>query len=386
MIQFGNNVSPDTETKTRRNWKPNVLSKSLYSVALKKKIKLRVTAKVLKTMDREGGLDEYLLKDSEHRLKELGPLGWALRWTLLQKPEVIARMRAEAAALGVDQATIDAQWPTQEMQAQAKATFAYPIRALDLVGEEQEDETTGLIPSRSKKNQVATILARKEYARAEVAVQKFLEKGFVDSEEEGLKLFFIRQKELRDQRKRFKELSDQENKEKFSDAIVREIRHRLNMTVQSDAHVRRVAFQEWVNEAKQTGEFQTWAQSKAAAGEAAHAAQVQKAGGEAAYKTMLRNKFAALIQEAETASTNEALDASQREYLENAINKADRMIKAKASGGVDTYVDLMLEDLASTPNADGLVKPSKKETQASGDAWGAVVNANNNVAEKEVHA
>ena len=64
MIRFGNNVSKDTETKTRRNWKPNVLSKSLYSVALKKRIKLRITAKVLKTMDREGGLDEYLLKDN----------------------------------------------------------------------------------------------------------------------------------------------------------------------------------------------------------------------------------------------------------------------------------------------------------------------------------
>jgi large subunit ribosomal protein L28 len=37
MIQFGNNVSVKTETKTRRYWKPNVLSKSLYSVALKKR-------------------------------------------------------------------------------------------------------------------------------------------------------------------------------------------------------------------------------------------------------------------------------------------------------------------------------------------------------------
>ena len=33
-IQFGNNVSRKTETKTRRHWKPNVLRKSLYSVAL----------------------------------------------------------------------------------------------------------------------------------------------------------------------------------------------------------------------------------------------------------------------------------------------------------------------------------------------------------------
>ena len=110
-IQFGNNVSRKTETKTRRYWKPNVLSKSLYSVALKKKIKLRISSNVLKIIDREGGLDEYLLKPSETRIKELGPLGWALRWTLLQKPSVIRRMREDAAALGVPQEQIDAQWP-----------------------------------------------------------------------------------------------------------------------------------------------------------------------------------------------------------------------------------------------------------------------------------
>jgi large subunit ribosomal protein L28 len=113
MIQFGNNVSPDTKTKSRRSWKPNILTKALYSVALKKRIKLRLTSKALKTMDREGGLDNYLLKESETRIKELGPLGWALRWRLMQVPEVIAKFRAEAAALGLAQEVIDAQWPTQ---------------------------------------------------------------------------------------------------------------------------------------------------------------------------------------------------------------------------------------------------------------------------------
>ncbi|KAH7117019.1 ribosomal L28 family-domain-containing protein, partial [Dendryphion nanum] len=100
-IQFGNNVSPETETKTRRYWKPNVVTKGFYSIVLKKRIRLNVTSTVLKTMDREGGLDEYLLKESPARIKELGPLGWALRWTLMQQPEVIARFRAEAAALGL---------------------------------------------------------------------------------------------------------------------------------------------------------------------------------------------------------------------------------------------------------------------------------------------
>jgi large subunit ribosomal protein L28 len=110
-IQFGNNVSKRTETTTRRDWKPNVLNKALYSVALKKRIHLRITSKVLKTIDREGGLDEYLLKQNEMRIKELGPMGWALRWTLLQKPVVIRRMREEALALGISQEHVDLQWP-----------------------------------------------------------------------------------------------------------------------------------------------------------------------------------------------------------------------------------------------------------------------------------
>ncbi|KAF2202074.1 hypothetical protein GQ43DRAFT_350042, partial [Delitschia confertaspora ATCC 74209] len=101
MIQFGNNVSPDTETKTRRSWHPNVLSKSLYSIALKKKIKLRVTANVLKTIDREGGLDEYLLGDKESRIKELGPVGWQLRWAIMQTGIVRNRMIAQARELGL---------------------------------------------------------------------------------------------------------------------------------------------------------------------------------------------------------------------------------------------------------------------------------------------
>lgn len=115
-IQFGNNVSKETKTKTRRHWKPNVITKSLYSVALKKRIMLRLTSKVLKTMDREGGLDEYLLKESESRIKELGEFGWRLRWRLMQAPEVIARFRAEATALGLPQEDIDKHWPTKEMR------------------------------------------------------------------------------------------------------------------------------------------------------------------------------------------------------------------------------------------------------------------------------
>lgn len=153
-IHFGNNVSKRTETKSRRTWTPNVLNKALYSVALKKRIKLRITSKVLKVMDREGGLDEYLLKESEARIKELGPLGWALRWRLMQTPSVVARFRAEAAALGLAQSVIDQQWP------EAREGFKQAIRG----AEAREREV-----ARAKEEEAAAIQANRERISEEKA-------------------------------------------------------------------------------------------------------------------------------------------------------------------------------------------------------------------------
>ncbi|KAF2016960.1 hypothetical protein BU24DRAFT_420001 [Aaosphaeria arxii CBS 175.79] len=148
-IQFGNNVSPDTKTKTRRHWKPNVLSKALYSAALNRKIKLRITSKVLKTMDREGGLDEYLLKESEVRIKELGPLGWALRWTLMQQPEIIARFRAQAAALGLAQDVIDKQWPkVSPAREETKERAQARVESEVVAAKEQYDRRTMIAEKR----------------------------------------------------------------------------------------------------------------------------------------------------------------------------------------------------------------------------------------------
>ncbi|KAF2185162.1 hypothetical protein K469DRAFT_707936 [Zopfia rhizophila CBS 207.26] len=164
VIQFGNNVSPDTETKTRRHWKPNVLSKSLYSITLKKKIKLRVTAKVLKTIDKVGGLDEYLLGDSAsgRRVKELGVTGWNLRFALMQMPVVRARMRAEAAALGLAQEKIDEQWPDIK-----------PVVAPKLSYNEKKKEV-----ARSKEDS-------RERLRIKKAARKYVRRGWCETMEEG---------------------------------------------------------------------------------------------------------------------------------------------------------------------------------------------------------
>ncbi|OCK75485.1 hypothetical protein K432DRAFT_386172, partial [Lepidopterella palustris CBS 459.81] len=107
MIQFGNNVSKKTETKTRRSWTPNIQSKALYSIALKKKVKLRVSSRVLRTIDKVGGLDEYVLGGTEARIKELGMEGWKLRWLIMQTKTVKERFRMEAERLGLSQKLIE---------------------------------------------------------------------------------------------------------------------------------------------------------------------------------------------------------------------------------------------------------------------------------------
>jgi large subunit ribosomal protein L28 len=100
-IRFGNMVSHKNEIKTRRHWRPNVHQKRLWSPALGKFLRLRVTTRVLRTIDKCGGLDEYLLGETKGRIKELGMGGWKLRWRLLQTEKVKERFRQQRIALGL---------------------------------------------------------------------------------------------------------------------------------------------------------------------------------------------------------------------------------------------------------------------------------------------
>lgn len=56
---------------------------------------------MLRTIDKVGGLDNYLLGDKSQRIKDLGPWGWKLRWRIMQSDVVRDRFRAERAALGL---------------------------------------------------------------------------------------------------------------------------------------------------------------------------------------------------------------------------------------------------------------------------------------------
>jgi large subunit ribosomal protein L28 len=100
-IRSGFNVSDKTETKSRRRWRPNIVSKKLFSVSLGKLIKIKVATRVLRTIDKVGGLDAYLLGDKPARIKELGMFGWKLRWRIMQTERVKRRMRAQSRQLGL---------------------------------------------------------------------------------------------------------------------------------------------------------------------------------------------------------------------------------------------------------------------------------------------
>lgn len=101
-ISSGNNVSKKTETKTRRKWRPNIQMKALYSHALGKFIELKVATRVLRTVDKCGGLDEYLVGEKPGRVKELGMKGWELRYKVMQTEWWKLRTVEKREKLGLD--------------------------------------------------------------------------------------------------------------------------------------------------------------------------------------------------------------------------------------------------------------------------------------------
>lgn len=77
------------------------MMKRLFSKALNRHVQVRVSSRVLRTIDKLGGLDEYLLGEKETRIRELGESGWWLRWAIMQTQTVKKRFAAERRALGL---------------------------------------------------------------------------------------------------------------------------------------------------------------------------------------------------------------------------------------------------------------------------------------------
>ncbi len=56
------------ENKTKRKFRPNLCNVTLISDVLGKKVRLRVTARALKSVEHRGGLDAFLLKADNEEL------------------------------------------------------------------------------------------------------------------------------------------------------------------------------------------------------------------------------------------------------------------------------------------------------------------------------
>lgn len=76
-------------------------SKRLWSGALGRFVKTRITTRVLRTVDKVGGLDEYLLGEKSQRIRELGTMGWKMRWRIMQTPVVKERFRVQREQMGL---------------------------------------------------------------------------------------------------------------------------------------------------------------------------------------------------------------------------------------------------------------------------------------------
>ena len=66
-VMTGNNVSK-ANNRTRRRFLPNLQKCSMYSQALGKSIQLRLATSSIRTVEKNGGLDAFLLSSKKSRL------------------------------------------------------------------------------------------------------------------------------------------------------------------------------------------------------------------------------------------------------------------------------------------------------------------------------
>jgi large subunit ribosomal protein L28 len=66
-VLTGNNVS-HANNKTRRRFLPNIQSRRLFSEVLGETVRLRIAASTLRTIEKRGGLDGYLVLAAESEL------------------------------------------------------------------------------------------------------------------------------------------------------------------------------------------------------------------------------------------------------------------------------------------------------------------------------
>lgn len=105
-IQSGNKIAKGrNKGKTLRKWYPNVRVEQLKSESLDVMMSLPTTARVMRTIRKLGGLDEYLMGTKPARIKELGLLGWKLRWLVMNSQAMKEKHGLERRTLGLSETT-----------------------------------------------------------------------------------------------------------------------------------------------------------------------------------------------------------------------------------------------------------------------------------------
>lgn len=82
----------ESKTKNKTFHLPNIRKTKLWSETLNRQIQTRVSTTMLRNVTKEGGLDNYLLKDKPARIKTMGLKGWKLRYDIMKKKELDAML------------------------------------------------------------------------------------------------------------------------------------------------------------------------------------------------------------------------------------------------------------------------------------------------------
>ena len=69
-LPMSGQIRSHAENKTKRTFRPNLCQVTLISDALQRKVRLRISAHALKTVERRGGLDAFLLKAKDEELSQ----------------------------------------------------------------------------------------------------------------------------------------------------------------------------------------------------------------------------------------------------------------------------------------------------------------------------
>ena len=67
-LPMAGQIRSHAENKTKRTFRPNLCE--LISDTLQRKVRLRISAHALKTVERRGGLDAFLMKASDEELSQ----------------------------------------------------------------------------------------------------------------------------------------------------------------------------------------------------------------------------------------------------------------------------------------------------------------------------